>query len=61
VLAPAFGPFAQWYADSLGMPKDTFGKLTAMAYGGSIFLAFFIGCLVDRFSALRVAMAMLSL
>lgn len=57
----AFGPFAQWYADSLGMPKDTFGKLTAMAYGVSICLAFLIGWLVDRLSALRVAIAMMSL
>jgi hypothetical protein len=23
----SFGPFAQWCADSLGMPKNTYGKL----------------------------------
>ena len=60
----AFGPFnmfAQWYADSLGMPKAVLGKLTALSYAISIFLAFFIGWLVDRFSALKVGMAMLLL
>lgn len=58
----AFGPFnafAQWYADSLGMPKETLGKLTALSYGISIFLAFFIGALVDRFSALKVGITIM--
>lgn len=50
-----FGPFAQWYGDSLGMPKDTYGKLTALAYGTSMIIAFFIGWLVDRFGALKVS------
>lgn len=62
VAALAFGPFnafAQWYADSLGMPKATLGKLTALSYGISIFLAFFIGWLVDRFSSLKMGIILM--
>jgi MFS family permease len=49
-----FNMFAQWYADSLGMPKAVLGKLTALSYTISIILAFVVGWLVDRYSALRV-------
>ena len=49
-----FNMFSQWYADSLGMPKAVLGKLTALAYTVSIVLAFFVGWMVDRFSALKV-------
>lgn len=49
-----FNMFAQWYADSLGMPKAVLGKLTALSYAVSIILAFFVGWMVDRFSALKV-------
>ncbi|MFY7863961.1 MFS transporter [Roseateles sp.] len=55
-LAPSpFNTFYQWYAGNLGMPKETLGKLSAYSYGVSIGLAYFIGWLVDRFNALRVA------
>jgi MFS family permease len=56
-----FNMFAQWYADSLGMPKAILGKLTALSYSISIFLAFFIGWLVDRYTALKVGIAMMLL
>ena len=56
-----FNMFAQWYADSLGMPKAILGKLTALSYTVSIVLAFFIGWLVDRFSALKVGIVSLML
>lgn len=56
-----FNSFSQWYADSLGMPKSTYGALTAASYGGSIFLAMFIGWLVDRIGALKMSIATMSL
>ncbi len=56
-----FNTFAQWYGDSLGMSKTVFGKLTAISYAISLFLAFIVGWMVDRFSALRVSIAALML
>lgn len=64
VAALAFNPFnsfSQWYSGALGMPKETLGRLTALSYGISIFLAFFIGWLVDRFSAIKVAIVVMAL
>ena len=61
-LAPSpFNTFYQWYAGSLGMPKEALGKLLAYSYATSIGLAYFIGWLVDRYNALRVATAALLL
>lgn len=56
-----FNTFSQWYAESLGMPKAILGKLGALAFTISIVLAFFIGWMVDRFSALKVGIVSLML
>jgi maltose/moltooligosaccharide transporter len=49
-----FNTFCQYYAGLLGISKGALGTLTAYAYAISIALAFGIGWLVDRFSALRI-------
>ena len=51
-----FNAYSQWYAGSLGMPKSTLGNLTATAFAVSMVLAFFIGWVVDKTSALKVSM-----
>lgn len=62
MLAPSpFNTFYQWYADSLGMPKQRLGELLAYSFTISIVLAYGIGWLVDRFNALRISILMLLL
>lgn len=55
-----FNTFSQSYALSLGMSKATLGSLTAAGYAVSIFSAFGIGWLVDRYGALRISACMMS-
>lgn len=62
MLTPSpFNTFYQWYADSLGMPKQRLGELLAWSFTISIVLAYGIGWLVDRFNALRISVVMLLL
>lgn len=62
MLSPSpFNTFYQWYADSLGMPKQRLGELLAYSFASSIVVAYGIGWLVDRFDALRVSIVMLLL
>lgn len=56
-----FNTFYQYYASSVGISKASLGYMSAVAYGISIVLAFCIGWLVDRYSAVRVSLAMLAL
>lgn len=62
MLAPSpFNTFYQWYADSLGMPKQRLGELLAWSFTTSIVVAYGIGWLVDRFNALRISILALLL
>ena len=64
LAAAAFGPFntfSQNYALELGVSKGEYGALTAAGYAVSIACAFVIGFLADRFGALRIAAAALTL
>ena len=64
LAAAAFGPFNTFslnYALELGVSKAEFGALTATGYAVSIASAFVIGFLADRFGALRIAAAALTL
>ncbi|MFZ6768500.1 MFS transporter [Undibacterium sp. Di26W] len=56
-----FHTFYQFYASTLGISKATLGTLTAYSYGVSIFLAFGIGWLVDRYGAILISAIMMSL
>ena len=45
--------FVALYAKKLGMPMDTYGKLAAVSFIISMFLAYPLGWLVDRFHPVR--------
>ncbi len=56
-----FNLFAFFFAKSIGMSTDTYGKCLSLTWTISLFLSFPIGWLADRFHPLRVALAMLVL
>jgi MFS family permease len=60
----ATGPFnlySIFYAKSLAMSMDTYGKCLAITYGCSLLLAFPLGWLADIFHPLRVSIVVLML
>lgn len=56
-----FTLFGVFFAKSVQMDMDAYGKIFALTYGVSLFLSYFIGVLVDRFHPLRVALLVLGL
>lgn len=56
-----FNRFSIPYAKSLGMPTETFGTLIAYSFVCSFVLAYPLGWLVDKFHALRLGIAAMSL
>ncbi|WP_162274696.1 MFS transporter [Verrucomicrobium sp. GAS474] len=57
-LSPlAFNLFSLFYADSVGMSMDSYGKCIALTFGISLLLAYPLGALADRFHPLRVTIA----
>ncbi|QYM79591.1 MFS transporter [Horticoccus luteus] len=53
----AFAPvnlYSLFYAKSIDMSLDTFGKLVALTYAFSLVLSYFLGMAADRFHPLRV-------
>ncbi|WP_404425093.1 MFS transporter [Nibricoccus sp. IMCC34717] len=59
-----FGPinnFSLFYAKSLGMDVEAYGRLLVVTYSISLVLAFLIGWAADRFHPLRVAAGALAL
>jgi MFS family permease len=46
--------FSIFYAKSLGMNMEIYGRYVAVSYGCSLVLAWFIGSLADRFHPLRL-------
>ncbi|MEZ5277345.1 MAG: MFS transporter [Opitutaceae bacterium] len=60
----SFGPvnsFSIFYAKSLDMSMQTYGRYIAASYACSIILAYFLGSLADRFHPLRMAIATIGL
>ena len=60
----AFAPvnsFCMFYAQSMEIPMANYGRFLAITYGISLFLAYGIGFLADRFHPLRVGLAALGL
>lgn len=56
----AFAPinsFSVFYARSLDIPMDVYGRYLAITYGCSLVLSYFLGILADRFHPLRVGIA----
>jgi MFS family permease len=56
----AAGPvnsFSVFYAKSLGMGMDAYGKCLALTYAISLVFSYFLGVLADRFHPLRVGIA----
>ena len=56
-----FNSFSVYYAKNLNVDIDVYGKLTAYSYFASLCLAYFLGWLVDRYHALRIALAAMAL
>lgn len=59
LCATSLGPlglFAVFYAKSLGMSLDQYGKATAIMYAISLLAAYPVGWLSDKFHSLRVSM-----
>jgi Na+/melibiose symporter-like transporter len=56
-----FNWFSIYYTTQIGMSLKTMGRLATLSYGISLGLAYPLGSLVDRFHALRVALAALAL
>jgi len=52
-----FNLYSLFYAKSIGMSMDTYGKCIALTYTCSLFLSYPLGILADRFHPLRVSMA----
>jgi MFS family permease len=59
-LAP-INSFSVFYAKSVGLSMDTYGKYVAGSYVVSLALAYFLGALADRFHPLRVSMVAIGL
>lgn len=59
-LAP-INSFSVFYAKSVGLSMDTYGKYVAGSYVCSLALAYFLGALADRFHPLRVSMVAIGL
>lgn len=60
----AFGPFntfSLYYMKSIGLDIGLGGKFTALTYGISFVLSYFLGALADRFHPLRVGLGFLGL
>lgn len=60
----AFGPvnaFSIFYAKSLDMSMQTYGRYIAASYAVSIILAYFLGSMADRFHPVRMAIATITL
>lgn len=58
--ALALGPvntFSIFHARSVGMSDDLYGKALALSYTGSLFLAYPLGSLADRFHPLRLGIS----
>jgi MFS family permease len=56
-----FGLFNYYYATSLKMDSDTFGKCTALTFVFSLLLAYPLGVLADRLHPLRLALIVQSI
>ncbi len=64
LCALSFGPFNSFsifYARSLGMSMELYGKFIAASYACSLVLAYFLGSLADRFHPLRLGIVTLAL
>lgn len=60
LAAVSFGPvnaFSVFYAKSVGMSMDSYGKYLALTYAISLVLSYFLGVLADRFHPLRTSIA----
>ncbi len=60
----AFAPinlFSVYYADSIGMSRQSYGNHLALTYAISLSIAFFLGWLADRFHPLRMGIFSLGL
>lgn len=60
----SFGPvnaFSIFYAKSLDMSMETYGKYIAASYLCSLILAYFLGSMADRFHPLRMGIATIAL
>lgn len=58
LAAVSFGPvnaFSVFYAKSVGMSMDSYGKYLALTYAISLVLSYFLGALADRFHPLRAS------
>lgn len=53
--------FSLFYAKSLNIGMEAYGKYLAVTYGVSLCLSYFLGALADRFHPLRVGIAGMSL
>jgi Na+/melibiose symporter-like transporter len=56
-----FNSFSVYYYKHLNMSTDLYGKLTAYSYLTSLCLAYPLGWMVDKFHALRIALAAMAL
>lgn len=52
--------FSIFYAQSLGLSMDTYGKFLALTYSISIVLTYALGALADRFHPLRVGLVVMA-
>ncbi len=60
LAAVSFGPvnaFSVFFAKSVGMSMDAYGKYLALTYAISLVLSYFLGVLADRFHPLRTSIA----
>jgi MFS family permease len=58
LAAVSFGPvnaFSVFYAKSVGMSMDSYGKYLSLTYAISLVLSYFLGVLADRFHPLRTS------
>ena len=53
--------FSVYYAESVGMSRQSYGEHVATGYMVSLFLAYFLGILADRFHPLRMGILSLAL
>ncbi|MES2310343.1 MAG: MFS transporter [Verrucomicrobiota bacterium] len=56
MAAAPVNSFCIFYAKSLGIEMDLYGKYIALTFVVSLFLSYFLGMLADRFHPLRVGM-----
>jgi len=61
LTATPFNLYSVFYAKSVGMSLDAYGKCLAYSYGISLALAYPLGALADRFHPLRLTLAALAL